>query len=196
MSVVDQHTFGWYERPRDARAYHESQSNVEDALRCLRKHDLAKVGWENRNPGARLAPAIEILRNGYGFQIAGNGSVKKPYRLVDPKQWPTKVRTTDEIESAYYESEHWKGENGVRSQRWEYDGYKCVLCTGKNDEPIQCHHIVYNLFSESLDELMTVCEWHHKLIHENSRIGFPIGVSLSIADRLVGYHEFEEWLKP
>lgn len=196
METVDQSTFTWYEQSASARAHHESIGNVRDALSCLRRHHLAKVGWENRNPGTRLAPSIEILRNAYGFEIAGNGSAKAPYRLLDPRQWPSKVRVNEEIKEAYYSSTHWAGVQGVRARRWDVDGYRCVLCTERREQQIQCHHVIYRLFEESLDELMTVCVYHHQLIHDNCRMGFPIGVPLSIADRLVGYHEFEEWLRP
>ena len=193
MSVAGQTTFGFFGSVRDARAYHESKTSCEHVLRLLRKASITKVGWERNRPGARIAPAIEVLRNGYGFGIGGDGSQRNPYFLLDRGQWPTKVRTSPAMESAYYETDHWKE---TRQRRYEHDGYRCVVCIGHNDCDLQCHHLVYNLFAEKLEELITVCEQHHELIHENSRIGFPIGVPLPIADRLVGYHEFEEWLKP
>src|SRR5690606_7702373 len=133
--------------PQSAKEYHESKLQCEHVLRLLRKTSVTKVGWENTRQGARIAPAIDILRNGYGFEIAGYGTTKKPYHLLDRKQWPTRVHTTNEIKAAYYETAHWAG---VRSKRFEHDGYKCVACIGHNDLEIQCHHLVYHLFDEAI----------------------------------------------
>lgn len=188
-----QFSFDFVAPSQDAREYHESKTQCGQVLSLLRRTPVTKTGWENRNPGGRIAPSIDILRNGYGFEIGGSGTAKEPYFLLDRRQWPTKVYTTKEIKLAYYETDHWAE---IRSSRYEHDGYKCVACLGDNGQELVCHHIVYNLFEESLDEVVTVCKFHHQLIHDNSYLSFPRGVSLAIADRLVGYHEFEEWLKP
>lgn len=177
-----------------ARAFHECRTHQEAALRWLRSQVLPKVAYEEQHKGARLAPVIEVLRNGWGFDILGDGSVKKPYRLLDRLQYPNRVHVTNEMKIAYYTSEHWCD---IRTKRWELDKYSCVLCS--NVEPSTCvHHVKYELFNESLDELISVCDRHHQMIHDNSRIGFPVGVDVSIAEKLLGIpsYSFEDWLLP
>lgn len=177
-----------------AQAFHECKDHQRAALRWLRSQVLPKVSYEQQHVGARLAPVIERLRNGWGFEIQGDGSIKKPYALLDRNQYPTKVEVTAEMKSAYYASSHW---DLTRRKRFEHDKYTCVMCV--HVEPAYVvHHATYNLFRESIDELVSLCERHHEMIHDNSRIGFPIGVDVSIAEKLLGVpsYEFEEWLLP
>jgi hypothetical protein len=177
-----------------ARSFHECKTRQEAALRWLRSQKLPKVVYERQHKGARLAPAIEVLRNGWGFDILGDGSIGNPYFLVDRLQYPTRVHVTPQMEAAYYASEHW---TQTRTSRFEFDNYSCRICTV--DEPAAfVHHVKYELFNESLDDLISVCERHHKMIHDNSRIGFPIGCDVSIAEKLLGIPSycFEEWLLP
>jgi hypothetical protein len=183
-----------------ARAFHESETQQQEALAILRVRKLTKVSFEQdwQKNGSRLAPAIDILRNGWGFDIAGTGKTKDPYWLLNPNQSPTKVRTTEHIKDLYRASEHWAS---IREQRFQHDNYRCVLCVGSCRDELQCHHITYNLFAEKLDELMTVCRYHHELIHDPSRgcrLSFPIGVDTHVAERLLGLvaYPFEEWLLP
>lgn len=177
-----------------ARAFHECTEHQVSALRWLRSQRLPKVAYEKQHKGARLAPAIEVLRNGWGFDIFGDGSIDNPYFLADKGQYPSRVRVTTQMESAYYASEHWAA---MRTKRFEFDKYSCVLCTVA--EPAFCvHHVKYELFNESLDHLVSVCERHHQMIHDNSRIGFPIGCDVSIAEKLLGVasYSFPDWLLP
>lgn len=178
---------------REARAYHESETNCEEALRLLRKTNITKIGFERARPGARLAPAVHVLRKAFGFDIGGDGSKRDPYFLLNRKQWPQLAPVTEAMKSAYYDTSHWAN---IRDQRYEHDGYRCVLCVGSNDDDLQCHHICYEIFNEQLIDLMTVCEWHHDRIHANSNLAFPMGIDLKYADRLAGYVEFPEWVKP
>lgn len=180
--------------PRD---FHESQRQCEEALQLLRVRPLTKKSFEQdwKKGGCRLAPAIDILRNGWGFEIGGDGSTKNPYYLLDRKQWPSMVRKTDAIQNAYYETNHWKD---LCERRFQIDSFRCVSCVGSCRDEIQCHHITYNLFAEKLDELLTVCTYHHELIHESCRLAFPTGVEVWVAERLLGVaaYEFEGWLRP
>jgi hypothetical protein len=188
-------TQGFLFETGSARAFHESESQQQEALRILRHRKLTKVSFERDFAnGSRLAPAIDVLRNGWGFEIAGAGTTKDPYWMINPKQSPTKVRDR-KIQPLYYESEHWCE---TREKRFKNDNYRCVFCVASCRDSIECHHIKYSLFNEKLDELITVCEYHHQVIHENSAIGFPIGVELWIAERLleVVAYPFEEWLLP
>jgi hypothetical protein len=180
-----------------ARDFNESDSQQQEALRILRVRKLTKVSFERdwTKDGSRLAPAIDILRNGWGFEIAGDGSIKNPYWLLDPKQSPTKVRTTKAMQDAYYDSEHWEL---TRTKRYEFDGYRCVLCVAPCHSELECHHFRYNLFAEAIDDLVTVCAEHHKMIHNNCKLKFPTGIDLWVAERLLGVvaYPFEEWLLP
>jgi hypothetical protein len=181
------------------REYHECESNQQEALLILRHRKLTKVSFEKDRPGTRLAPSIDILRNGWGFEILGDGSSTNPYWMPNANASPTMVRTTQTIQDAYYESDHWCA---IRQQRWQFDNHRCVLCVDSCRDELQCHHIIYNLFSENLDELMTVCRHHHKLIHDRDRGGcflkFPTGVETLMAERLLGLvaYPFKDWLLP
>lgn len=180
-----------------ARAFHESETQQQEALAILRNRKLTKLSFEQdwKKDGSRLAPAINILRKDWGFNIAGSGTRKDPYWLLEPNQSPARVRTTEQMKALYYDSSHW---SATRERRWQHDNYRCVLCVESCKDEIQCHHVTYNLFNERLDELMTVCRSHHKIIHEDSRLIFPIGVDLWVAERLLGVvaYPFEEWLLP
>lgn len=178
-----------------AREHNESESQQQEALKILRCRKLTKVSFERDWPGSRLAPAIDILRNGWGFEIAGAGTKDDPYWLMNPNQSPAKVRTTKAIQEAYYDSEHWSVK---RAERYRLDNHRCVLCVGSCVDSLECHHIRYELFNERLDELMTVCAFHHKLIHDSCLLKFPTGVDTWIAERLMGVvaYPFEEWLLP
>ena len=177
-----------------ARAFHECKDHQQAALRWLRSQVLPKVAYEQQYVGTRLAPVIERLRNGWGFEILGDGSIKKPYAMPDRNQYPTKVEVTAAMELSYYNSAHWES---TRRKRLEHDKYTCVMCV--HVEPATTvHHARYDLFNESTEELISLCEEHHEMIHDNSRIGFPIGVDVSIAEKLldVASYSFEEWLLP
>jgi hypothetical protein len=178
-----------------ARAFHESKTQQQEALAILRVRKLTKSSFEQDWPGSRLAPAIDKLRNGWGFDILGEGEDGDPYFLVNANQSPTKVATTRRMKELYYETEHWKR---TRELRYRHDSYRCVLCVDSCRESLECHHITYNLFAEKLDELMTVCVYHHKLIHEKAKLSFPTGLDLPVAERLLGLvaYPFEEWLLP
>lgn len=180
-----------------ARAFHESETQQQEALAILRHRKLTKVSFERdwKHDGSRLAPAIHILRNGWGFEIHGNGSTRDPYWLIDPFQSPARVKRTDELQAMYYETDHWKE---VRERRWMHDNYRCVQCVESCKEAIQCHHITYRLFAERLDELQTLCITHHKMLHAACKLAFPQGFEVWQAERLleVAAYPFPEWLLP
>lgn len=179
------------------RCFHESDSQQQEALGILRHRKLTKVSFEKdwTKNGSRLAPAIDILRNGWGFEIAGTGTVKDPYWMLTPNQWPSKVRVSEGLKEAYYNTQHW---HNLREQRYSIDAYRCVVCVKSCRDELACHHIRYNLFHESLEELMTVCREHHTMIHEHSLLKFPTGISIDHAERLLGGKEypFPKWLLP
>lgn len=188
---------GYLFEVESARAFHESETKQQEALAILRHRKLTKLSFERdiAKDGCRLAPSIDILRNGWGFEIAGTGTKDDPYWLLNPKQSPARVKTTEQIKNLYYECDHWVS---IRERRWQHDNYRCVLCVESCREVIQCHHVTYNLWNERLDELMTVCESHHKMIHDACFLKFPTGVETWIAERLLGVvaYPFEEWLLP
>jgi hypothetical protein len=179
------------------RAFHESDSQQEEALAILRHRKLTKISFERdwTKNGSRLAPAIDILRNGWGFDIAGTGTTKDPYWMLNPNQWPSKVRVGERLKEAYYNTQHWKD---MREQRFAHDAYRCAICVESCKDGIQCHHIRYELFRESIDELLTVCCRHHEMIHEHCLLKFPTGISIDHAERLLGGKEypFEKWILP
>jgi hypothetical protein len=106
-----------------------------------------------------------------------------------------KVRVSEGLKVAYYDTQHWQE---IREQRFKVDNYRCVACVDSCRDELQCHHFAYNIFNEQLDELLTVCRKHHEMIHENCLLKFPTGISLDHAERLLGGKEypFEKWLLP
>ena len=53
-----------------------------------------------------------------------------------------------------------------RRQVLARDNYRCVVCNTKIN--LQIHHLTYERFgNELLDDLVTLCETHHKQVHEN-----------------------------
>ena len=175
-----------------AREFHERTLSQAWALTLLRGGPLTKLEFErDAKDGSRLAPTIDILRNAHGFYIDGDGSVKHPYRLVMPRQLPTLVKTQDKFKEAYYASEHWRS---VRDRRLDLDGWRCVLCSSEED--LEIHHTRYRLFSERMEDVITFCSEHHRVIHDHSRISFPKGMTVEHVRRLGFEPEFEPWLIP
>jgi hypothetical protein len=178
--------------PEKARSFHERDDAQKAVLARLRNGPLLKVDYENDSAdGSRLAPAIEQLRNAYGFSIKGDGSINNPYRLEDVSQRPTKARVTPEMKAVYYTTPHWLG---VRSVRFAMDMHRCVCCHAA--EELRCHHVSYEkLFNEPLEDLLTLCDRCHGRVHASCRLKFPSGISVQYAHWL-GWKGFEEWLLP
>ncbi len=171
------------------RRHHEK--GAEPALALLRVGPLTKLQYEDMACGSRLAPAIDCLRNHHGFDVGGDGSVKNPHSLVDRWSWPSLVKTSIEHKEAYYASNHWKS---IRAERWERDGYQCVLCGSSDD--LQCHHVAYRLFAEPMEHLMTVCDDCHGTVHGNSAMAFPPGICVEHVETLGLTPHFPEWTRP
>lgn len=180
-----------------ARAHHESETQQQLALSILRHRELTKVSFERDcKDGSRLAPAIEMLRNAWGFEIEGSGTTKNPYWMPNRRQYPSKVKVTEQMKDAYYQREEWQR---ASKQRKEFDNYRCVICTGACQSELHVHHLTYDfLFNERLDCLITVCSLHHKMIHDNSLLRFPNGIKEEYAAILLGVasYEFPGWLLP
>ena len=176
----------------NGRAYHESRTNQAEALRRFRDgQTIADFQWRRLFPGSRIAPVVDKLRNGHGFDIAGNGSADEPYYMTQPNQAVSRVEVTDAIKKGYYETEHW---HETRRQRMDRDNRECVLCGVVDD--LCVHHVIYNLFAESMRELMTVCHDCHETIHKDSRLKFPPGVSVTHANLIGVPYVIEPWLQP
>ena len=92
-----------------------------------------------------------------------------------------RIEVTEDMKAAYYSSSHW---HDMRRKRLEFDRRQCVLCRVAFD--LQVHHWRYDLFSEQLCDLATLCDACHEAIHanENISIHFPHFVSIDVAERL------------
>lgn len=174
----------------DARKFHESEAQQREVLLHLRAGEsIAKCEWEDG--GKRLAPAVEQLRNAYGFVISGYGTSKKPYRMDDVHQCPAKAHVTDEMKAAYYCLPHWQF---VIGDRRSMDAFRCVCCHAS--DRLQCHHLTYKrLFAERLTDLLTLCSECHAAVHKSCRLKFPSGVQVNYAAQL-GWRAFDAWLLP
>jgi len=182
----------------DARGFHEAKNKQMQVLRLLRQGPLNSYTYQKFKRGSRLAPVIHVLKDRYGFIIAGDGKIEDPYRLLDPYQLPVLVSVSEEMKVAYYASSHWRG---LSNRRKEFDGNRCVLClAGEGDlfseVVLQVHHIRYQLFSEQIEDLMTVCRDCHEVIHDNSRLKFPGGMKVEHVERLGFKPQWDSWLLP
>lgn len=176
----------------EGRTYHEKVVFQQDALALLRTgHALTDVVWKERHPGSRIAQVVDKLRNAHGFTIEGDGSVASPYLLPDVYQLPGLVAVTDEMKAAYYESGHWRELSRLRREK---DDYRCIICG--SDLDLAVHHIIYELFNEHIDDLMTVCGFHHDRLHRDSRLKFPSWMTVNQADSLGVEWRHAEWLLP
>jgi len=173
-----------------ARKFHESEAQQREVLAHLRAGEsIAKFEWEDG--GKRLAPAVEQLRNAYGFVISGCGTSKKPYRMDDVRQRPSKAHVTDEMKAAYYCLPHWQS---ARADRLSMDSFRCVCC--HSADLLQCHHLTYKrLFAERITDLLTLCSDCHRSVHKSCRLKFPSGVQVTYAAQL-GWRTFDAWLLP
>lgn len=166
---------------------HADQSSVLARLRTGVGLEKMELDWN----GGRVAIAIERLRNAYGFRIDGRGTRKTPYVMPDTRQLPTLAGVSEQMKAAYYTTPHW---NERRHVRLAHDGFRCLLCTSRDD--LRCHHITYeNLFGEELRDLMTVCEECHGRIHAACSLAFPSGIRTTYAAQL-GWKGHEAWLLP
>ena len=92
------------------------------------------------------------------------------------------VEVTEAMQDAYYLTEHWKLK---RNERMKLDDYRCCHC--KSRQLLQVHHWVYELFAESIEDLMTLCDGCHERMHDYDavKIHFPTFVAPEIAARLL-----------
>jgi len=173
-----------HEAYEDVKPLHDEQT--QPVLELLKKGPLAKLDWETN--GSRLAPVIEQLRNYWGYDIGGRGTLTNPYSLANRDQ--TRVMVTEEMKNDYYNSQHWAS---VRSKRLRLDNHKCTRCKAVDHAladgvhvVLQVHHWKYDLFDENILDLSTLCKachyWTHRL--RGVRLGFPKGTDPGIAYRL------------
>lgn len=128
----------------------------------------------------RFATAIHGLRKrGHEVRVEKLGKGISLYSLAGFRKL---VEVTDEMKQAYYLSQHWKT---VREWRLLKDNMTCCWCKIRT-VPLQVHHWQYDLFNESIDDLMTLCEQCHTKLHEldSVLVHFPHSVTPEIAERL------------
>ena len=134
--------------------------------------------------GHRFSTYIDQLRKrGYEIETVdlkdGTGNWSHRITGYPPVE---RVRVTPEMQSAYYDGDHWRA---VRRDRLEFDNNRCCHCHCPVP-PLQVHHWRYDLFAEKRADLMTLCEPCHQDIHatENVNVHFPRFVDAEIAERL------------
>ena len=78
--------------------------------------------------------------------------------------------------AAYLQSTEWQN---LRQLVFSRDNHQCQLCSSPN--ALNCHHISYeNLGSESLDQLVTLCQDCHSALH--LRLGYDRITRYNIKD--------------
>ena len=61
----------------------------------------------------------------------------------------------------YLKSKHWKRTREKALKRY---GYKCMICSRKDN--LNVHHNTYkNLRHEHKNDLVVLCSYHHKMVH-------------------------------
>lgn len=129
----------------------------------------------------RFSAPINILRErGYQIDVEKLSDGTSIHTLIG---YTPLVEVTDEMKAAYYETEHWQIR---RRERLAMDEFTCRSCM--STDSLQVHHWVYELFAESINDLMTLCNGCHERFHayDSVKIHFPRYVSQEIADRLKG----------
>ena len=168
-----QNEFDWNEGDKQ-----RGRTRAEETLVCLRERSMNTIELQER-VGPRPAAYVRQLRSmGYEIDTLKDGNIA----LYALKGFTPNVEVTDEMKAAYYASNHWKLK---RTDRLYFDNYRCCNC--KRTSELEVHHWHYDLFNESLDDLITFCRECHGRIHEypNVQVHFPRYVPPGIAARLV-----------
>ena len=123
----------------------------------------------------RGAPQVQELRD-MGHSIR---SEKGGYLYLGLAE--VRVPVSDEMKARYYETLHWKER---RRKRIAMDSGECCWC--KRTDDLQVHHWCYDLFAESLLDLMTLCRECHEQLHSyrGVKLAFPRWVSEQIAEQI------------
>jgi hypothetical protein len=97
--------------------------------------------------------------------------VRKPYfdstpdpfiNLDDSHVWRADQFMSGEAKTAYLQSIQWAMKRSAVLIR---DNFQCQACGSKYN--LEVHHISYiNLGNESLEDLITLCNFHHQAIHD------------------------------
>lgn len=147
-------------------------------LALLRSKPVVYTGELIREGGHRFATIIESLRHD-GHVIDGRDLGSEwEYRYI--RKEPV-VRTSPTWQDRYYKTAHWQR---IKELRLRHDNYRCVNCHTTTD--LHVHHWRYDLFSEKLGDLMTLCQTCHKRMHGAVNIVFPKSVSVTIDNRIRG----------
>lgn len=128
--------------------------------------------------GPRPAAYIRELRL-RGWQIESKKENKVAvYHLVGKVPM---VEVTDEMQSSYYQTQHWFE---TRRARMDFDKYRCAIC--QTCDELQVHHWQYDLFAENQIDLLTLCAECHLRIHQypNVQCHFPRSVTPEVAERI------------
>ena len=129
--------------------------------------------------GPRAGAYVHLLRE-RGDKI-GSKRVRSGVALYTLNGYEQRVSVSESMKQAYYATVHWKS---MRLKRLALDGWSCCWCESQSG--LQVHHWVYELFNESIDDLMTLCSECHEKMHsyKNVQCHFPRYVSSAIAERL------------
>jgi len=152
-------------------------SNTERVLQLLKRGPA--VSTDLIGVTHRFSACVRNLREqGYTITVEKAEGGTSIHTLVS---YTPLVEVTDEMKLAYYETEHWFK---TRLSRFSLDDFRCCHCRGTDG--LQVHHWVYELFAESIEDLVTLCRTCHERIHEydSVKLHFPKYVSQDVARRL------------
>lgn len=127
----------------------------------------------------RFSASIRTLRvRGYRIDVE---KLEDGTSLHSLRGYTPLVEVTEEMQAAYYATEHWVAK---RLERMTFDGFRCCHC--KSAESLQVHHWAYDLFAEMIEDLMTLCKTCHERMHAYDcvKAHFPEYVTEGIAKRI------------
>jgi len=156
-----------------------AKSNAEKILDMLNRGPVCSTDLISVTH--RFSACIKNLRErGFEIRVYKEEDGTSTHTLVS---YTPLVEVTEEMQAAYYITEHWKLK---RNQRMSHDDFRCCHCRSR--ESLQVHHWLYELFTEAIEDLVTLCDGCHERIHQYDcvKLHFPKYVTAEIAERITG----------
>lgn len=128
----------------------------------------------------RFSTIIDDLRRlGYEIETRPQNGTCLHILVSEPSQKQLKLNAIHE--TSYHSTSHWRRK---KEERLEFDSHRCCLCHAELN--LEVHHWHYDLFSELLTDLTTLCADCHRRIHGNKNIHvhFPKWVHPTMFARL------------
>lgn len=144
----------WTDQDRQRAA--SKQERLLEFMRDGRWHTTIEL---STNIGHRFSASLYSLRE-QGHRFAKQPTAGGNWRYRYLGRTPLHL-VTEHLRDAYYRSTHWRA---WQAKRLRFDGYRCCMC--KREDDLVVHHWRFELFNETLADLMTLCRRCHREIHQ------------------------------